>query len=213
MRDPVGRLVVADSGNNRVQVLNAPVGGRRRRSTCYPAGRVALSRPADVALGPGAKLYVTDPGNGRVVRLSYDDADSDGAIDARDTCPGLANADQRDTDRDGRGDACDEDDDNDGRGDAADLCPRSARGPDANRDGCADPASRITVPGRVGRRSAAARRHGSPVRVGRPAGRGSVEVALARGRRLAAAAGGRAGASVRWGRARRPCGCGRAGAT
>jgi hypothetical protein len=147
MRDPVGRLVIADAGNNRVQVLNSPEAGAGPLDVHPGAGASALSRPAGVALGTGAKLYVADPGNGRVVRLRYDDADADGAIDARDTCDGLANPDQRDTDRDGRGDACDEDDDNDGRGDEGDLCPRSARGPDANGDGCADPASRITVPG------------------------------------------------------------------
>lgn len=142
-RDPVGRLIVADSGNNRVQVLDAPANG----AAALDVHTGGLSRPADVALGTGAKLYVSDPGNRRVVRLSYDDADSDGAIDARDTCAGLANPDQRDTDRDGRGDACDDNDDNDAVPDGADLCPRSARQPDANGDGCGDPASRITVPG------------------------------------------------------------------
>jgi hypothetical protein len=150
-----------------------------------------------VALAPGARLYATDAGNGRVVRLVYDDADRDGAIDARDTCPGLPNQDQRDTDRDRSGDACDEDDDNDGVTDAPDLCPRSARQPDANRDGCADPASRITVPG-------VSRRRGVPSRIAGTAfadsvGLASVDVALARrvaggscrwwnGRRFAAAA-------------------------
>jgi hypothetical protein len=138
---------VADAGNDRVQILNAPAVGVGALEVYGGSGGAALSRPAAVALGTGAKLYVSDPGNGRVVRLSYDDADSDGAIDARDTCPGLPNRDQRDTDRDGRGDACDDNDDNDPVVDAADLCPRSARAPDMNGDGCADPASRITVPG------------------------------------------------------------------
>jgi sugar lactone lactonase YvrE len=147
LRDPVGRLVVADSGNDRLQVLNAPSVGPGALDVYTGAGDAALSRPAAVALAPGANLYVADAGHGRVVRLSYDDADGDGAIDARDTCVGIPNQDQRDTDRDGRGDACDDDDDNDGVTDQPDLCPRSARQPDANRDGCADPSSRITVPG------------------------------------------------------------------
>jgi hypothetical protein len=130
-----------------VQVLNAPSVALGVLDAYTGSGSAALSRPAAVALAPGARLYVTDAGNGRVVRLVYDDLDRDGALDARDTCPGLPNQDQRDTDRDGRGDACDDDDDNDGVGDVADLCARSARQPDANGDGCADPSSRITVPG------------------------------------------------------------------
>ena len=191
VRDPVGRLVVADSGNDRVQVLNAPSVGLGPLDVYSGSGTGALSSPAAVALAPGARLYVTDAGNGRVVRLVYDDFDRDGAIDARDTCPGLPNQDQRDTDRDGSGDACDGDDDNDGVADAADLCARSARQPDANRDGCADPASRITVPGVSARR-------GVPSRIAGTAsadsiGLASVELALAR----------RAGSSCRWWTGRR----------
>jgi DNA-binding beta-propeller fold protein YncE len=147
IRDAVGRLIVADSGNDRVQVLVPPAYGTGAIDVYAGAGSAALSRPAAVALAPGADLYVTDAGNGRVVRLRYDDADADGAIDARDNCIGLSNRDQRDTDRDGHGDACDDDDDGDAVLDGADACPRSARGPDANGDGCADPQSRITVPG------------------------------------------------------------------
>jgi DNA-binding beta-propeller fold protein YncE len=176
LRDPVGRLVVADSGNDRVQVLNAPSVGLGPLDAYSGSGSGALSAPAGVALAPGAFLYVTDPGHGRVVRLVYDDQDRDGALDARDTCPGQPNQDQRDTDRDGLGDACDSDDDNDGVADAADLCARSARQPDANRDGCADPSSRITVPGVASRRA--------PTRIAGTAsadsvGLSRVEVALA----------------------------------
>jgi hypothetical protein len=172
--------VVADSGNDRLQVLAPPGFGVGAIDVYSGTGAFALSRPAGVALAPGANLYVTDAGNGRVVRLSYDDADSDAAIDARDTCPGVSNPDQRDTDRDGRGDACDDNDDNDAVVDAADACPRSARVPDTNGDGCADPRSRITVPGA----SVTTRRRG-PGRIagtafGDALGVARVEVAVAR---------------------------------
>ena len=192
VRDPVGRLVVADSGNNRVQVLNAPSVGLGPLDVYSGSGAASLSSPAAVALAPGARLYVTDAGNGRVVRLVYDDFDRDGAIDARDTCPGLPNQDQRDTDRDASGDACDGDDDNDGVEDAADLCARSARQPDTNGDGCADPASRITVPG------VSSRRRSAPSRIAGTAfadsvGLASVDVALAR----------RVGSRCRWWTGRR----------
>jgi hypothetical protein len=93
-------------------------------------------------------VYVSDTGNGRIVRLRYNDADSDGVIDDRDNCKGIANPEQPDTDHDGLGDACDPDIDNDGVPNAADRCPLTHRGPDANHDGCGDPRSRIGVPRR-----------------------------------------------------------------
>jgi hypothetical protein len=105
-----------------------------------------LGAPVDVALAPGALLYVADAASGRILRVRYDDADQDGVIDAADNCPGLANGTQRDTDHDGIGDACDPDDDNDGIPDATDPCPQSPGGTDANHDGCPDPTSRITAP-------------------------------------------------------------------
>jgi hypothetical protein len=66
------------------------------------------------------------------------DADGDGFPDAADSCPGLANPDQRDADGDGVGDACDDgpppDQDGDGVPDAIDDCPAVANPGQADAD-------------------------------------------------------------------------------
>ncbi|MEA2426225.1 MAG: tripartite motif-containing protein 71 [Thermoleophilaceae bacterium] len=132
--DPLDRLVVVDSGNNRLEVFNSFAAGSQYVGS-YSGD---LNHPVDVGFGPGAYLYVTDAGSGRVMRLSYDDDDRDGVIEQRDNCPGLANPDQSNMDRDSKGDACDDDADGDGVPNAADKCPTSRKGPDANGDGCSD---------------------------------------------------------------------------
>lgn len=132
--DPVGRLIVADSGNNRLNVYTPWAAG---------AGLIAsysgdLRAPVDVALAPGAWVYVPDAGSNSVKRLHYDDEDHDGVVDWYDNCPGLPNTDQSNMDRDKLGDACDPDADGDGVPNELDKCPTSRRGPDANHDGCSD---------------------------------------------------------------------------
>jgi DNA-binding beta-propeller fold protein YncE len=146
--DRLGRLFVVDSGNSRVQAFGSFASGSNllASSGSLGTGSENFDHPSGAAVAPGALLYVADSGNHRVVRLRIDDQDHDGALDAADTCPGLADADQRDTDRDGMGDACDPDDDGDRVLDEADRCPRGGRGTDANDDGCADPTSSITSP-------------------------------------------------------------------
>lgn len=63
------------------------------------------------------------------------DGDGDGINDAVDNCPTVANADQRDLDRSGGGDACDDDDDGDGVNDGVDNCPAIGNANQANQDG------------------------------------------------------------------------------
>lgn len=65
------------------------------------------------------------------------DRDGDGFPDRRDYCPSTPSADNRDSDGDGVGDACDENDDFDGDGvvDILDNCPRVPNVDQANANG------------------------------------------------------------------------------
>jgi uncharacterized delta-60 repeat protein len=67
------------------------------------------------------------------VRYLANDRDSDGVTDSRDNCEGVATRNVRDSDRDGRGDACDSNDDDDRLPDKRDHCPRAAAD---TRNGC-----------------------------------------------------------------------------
>ena len=80
-------------------------------------------------------------------RTSDEEADADhdgacdceGALEGPDNCPGVYNRDQRDTDGDGLGDACDEDDDDDGSPDVEELANHSdPRDADTDDDGVID---------------------------------------------------------------------------
>lgn len=75
------------------------------------------------------QFVLVPPGGGDV------DSDSDGALDVADNCVDVVNPDQRDTDGDGFGDACDADDDEDGVLDMADNCPLLANPDQADSDG------------------------------------------------------------------------------
>lgn len=143
--DAVDRLLVADTGNNRINFYSPVAAGLGLISTFGSTGTGSgeFDKPGAIATAPGALLYVADQGNGRIVRLRYDDEDKDGAIDATDNCRGLANLEQGDLDSDGIGDACSGDIDGDGIANAADLCPSARPFVDRNADGCQDPFSTL----------------------------------------------------------------------
>jgi alpha-tubulin suppressor-like RCC1 family protein len=82
-------------------------------------------------------LGVDTDGDG--ITDAFDDSDNDGVADASDNCPLVSNADQRNYDRDARGDACDSDDDNDGTPDADDAFPLNRdESLDSDADGMGD---------------------------------------------------------------------------
>lgn len=144
--DPVDRLMVADTGNNRVGLFNSVTGGLGFVTQFGTAGSGdgQFNQPSSVATAPGALAYVADSGNSRIVRLRYDDADRDSALDASDNCVGLSNAPQGDVDSDNIGDACDPDIDGDLLPNGADKCPLVKPYTDRNKDGCQDPFSKIS---------------------------------------------------------------------
>ena len=174
--DPLGRLIVTDSGNNRIDVFTPWAAG----SGFIDAYSGDLSAPVDVQFAPGAWVYVSDAGSNTVKRLHYDDEDRDNVLDAFDNCTGLANPGQENMDRDKFGDACDPDADGDGVPNEADKCPSSRRGPDANHDGCSDTVvARRSVKCSTARGSKAARRACAARK--RAAVRRALRIARARG--------------------------------
>lgn len=194
--DPASRLLVADSGNNRVALFDSQAGGFAPLGVFGSpgAGVGQFNDPSSIARAPGALVYVADAANGRIVRLRYDDEDHDGAIDALDNCRGLPNVDQLNHDGDAAGNACDDDDDGDGLADGSDPCPTTNPLIDSNRDGCADP-----VVSRVAPKSRASFKSGrGPARVSGRAKADTVGVA-----RVLVAVGRRGAGGCSWWSAKR----------
>ena len=70
-----------------------------------------------------------------IKNVNPNDRDGDAIRSGRDNCPFVANPNQRDTDGDHAGNACDNDDDNDGVRDIADNCPLVPNQDQADGDG------------------------------------------------------------------------------
>jgi hypothetical protein len=132
------RIVVESSADSTV-VFGSSVGEvgdagatpwRGFSYTAPAAGSYELLIEVDNALDCGAESAV-----GIDIAQGAADADGDGVLDEADNCPTVANPSQADTDRDGRGDACDADDDGDGVLDEGDNCPLVANADQADNDG------------------------------------------------------------------------------
>src|SRR3954451_12310456 len=70
--DPLGRLIVTDSGNNRIDAFTSWNGTASTFIESYSGG---LQSPVDAQFAPGAIIYVSDSGSQSVKRLHYDDED------------------------------------------------------------------------------------------------------------------------------------------
>jgi Ca2+-binding RTX toxin-like protein len=113
-------VVASDTAGNSAHVA-AP---RIRLTNRGGAARAAAARAAAARAAAARSALHPEPG----------DIDGDGVWDWDDNCPEDRNGDQRDTDGDGPGDACDPDMDGDGHGNDVDNCP-----PVANADQSVNP--------------------------------------------------------------------------
>ncbi|MEK6975345.1 MAG: Calx-beta domain-containing protein [Candidatus Thermoplasmatota archaeon] len=108
--------LVIPAGKTHVNVTITPV-----QDNADESGETVIATIAPSSATP--PLYQAGTGAVTVATIVDDDVDTDAdtIVDALDNCPADANADQKDTDADKKGDACDADDDNDGLADSAET--------------------------------------------------------------------------------------------
>lgn len=119
---------VSDTGNGGACVDAFGDGGLGGVPAVSPDGLSLYTGMGTSTANAGIVVFDREP---VPAPIGPSDADIDTIPDASDNCPSVPNRDQRNTDGDAQGDACDADDDGDGVLDAADACPlQYATGPD-----------------------------------------------------------------------------------
>jgi tripartite motif-containing protein 71 len=69
--DPThGRIVVADTGNNRVEFYSPTTGNRLGMFGSFGSGNGQLNSPRDIAIDGSGNIYVADAGNSRVQKFT-----------------------------------------------------------------------------------------------------------------------------------------------
>jgi hypothetical protein len=135
--DVLANDLVANPATAIVDIVTAPLNGT---ASIVGAGadRVARYVPAAGFQGQDAFQYAVQEGDqiavATVTVQVLDDADGDGITAILDNCTTVANPDQRDSDGDGYGNACDGDLDNDGQVNFADLAVFRTRFMTGNAD-------------------------------------------------------------------------------
>ena len=129
---PVTMFVFAQEPEALLSALRPQIRDGEQRSA---SGGCFQNSPYELLMNADIELDADRDGLGD--ETQDDDPDGDGLPSSRDNCPAIANADQRDTDGDGSGNACeaDADADNDGTPDARDNCPSLAAPNQADLDG------------------------------------------------------------------------------